>query len=111
MSRRPPLWLGILTAALGVAATTALVFPLKNVAPVLSLGVVYLVVVLLVATVWGAWLGIATALAGALAFNFFHIPPTGRFTISTPENWVGLSVYLVAAVLASSLAEVARRRA
>jgi two-component system, OmpR family, sensor histidine kinase KdpD len=111
MSRKPPLWLGILTAALGVAATTALVFPLKNVAPVLSLGVVYLVVVLLVATVWGAWLGIATAVAGALAFNFFHIPPTGRFTISTPENWVGLTVYLVAAVLASSLAEVARRRA
>jgi two-component system, OmpR family, sensor histidine kinase KdpD len=110
LTRRPPLWLGILAAAFGVAATTALVFPLKNVAPVLSLGVVYLVVVLLVATVWGAWLGIATALAGALAFNFFHIPPTGRFTIATGENWIGLTVYLVAAVLASSVAQLARRR-
>jgi len=34
-----------------------------------------------VSSVWGGWLGAATALASALAFNFFHIPPTGKFTI------------------------------
>ena len=51
------------------------------------------------------------ASASALAFNFFHIPPTGRFTITGGENWVALVVFFVAAVLASSLAEVARRRA
>ena len=26
----------------------------------------------------------------ALAFNYFHIPPTGRFTIADSENWVAL---------------------
>ncbi len=110
-ARRPPLWLGVIAAALGVAVTTLAVFPLKHVAPVLSLGVVYLLVVLLVATVWGAWLGIATAVGGALAFNFFHIPPTGRFTIAAGENWVALAVFFVAAVGASWLAQIARRRA
>ena len=59
---------------------------------------------LLVATVWGAWLGIATALASALAFNFFHIPPTGRFTIAEGENWVGLVVFFVAEALFNELA-------
>ncbi len=52
-----------------------------------------------------------TALASALAFNFFHIPPTGRFTIREGENWVALVVFLIAAVLASTLAEQARARA
>jgi two-component system sensor histidine kinase KdpD len=102
---------GIAAAALGVTLTTLLVFPLKHAAPVLALGVVYMLVVLGVATVWGAWLGIATALVSALAFNFFHIPPTGRFTIATGENWVGLVVFFLAAVLTSSVAETARTRA
>jgi two-component system sensor histidine kinase KdpD len=110
LRRRPSLAVGIAVAAAGVALTTLLLFALDDVAPVLSLGVVYLVVVLLVATVWGAWLGLATAVASALAFNFFHIPPRGRFAIDTGENWVALSVFFVAAVLSSSLAQVARSR-
>ena len=48
---------------------------------------------------------------GGAAFNFFHIPPTGRFTIAEAENWVALVVFLVAAVVASSLSELARQRA
>lgn len=111
LTRRPPLLVGVLAAAAGVALTTLLVYALKDVAPVLSLGVVYLVVVLAVATVWGVWLALASAVASALAFNFFHIPPTGRFTIATGENWVALVVFFLAAVGASSLAQVARRRA
>jgi two-component system sensor histidine kinase KdpD len=51
-----------------------------------SLGVVYLVGVLVVSSVWGAWLGLLTAVASAGAFNFFHIPPTGRFIIRDGEN-------------------------
>ena len=58
LTRRPPLIAGIVAAALGVALTTLLVYALKDVAPVLSLGVVYLLVVLVVATVWGAWLAL-----------------------------------------------------
>jgi two-component system sensor histidine kinase KdpD len=98
-------------AALGVALTTLLVFALRGVAPVVSLGVVYLLTVLVIASIWGVWLGLGTAVASALAFNFFHIPPTGRFTISGGENWVALAVFFVAAALASSVTEVARRRA
>jgi two-component system, OmpR family, sensor histidine kinase KdpD len=108
---RPPLWLGIVVAALGVALTTLLLYPLANAAPVLSLGVVYMLIVLVAASLWGLWLGAATALASALAFNFFHIPPTGRFSIAEGENWVGLVVFLAAALLASSVSQVARARA
>src|SRR3954471_6485797 len=110
-TRRPPLLAGVVAAALGVALTTLLVFALRDVAPVVSLVVVYLLAVLVIASVWGVWLGFATAVASALAFNFFHIPPTGRLEITGGENWVALAVFFIAAVLASSLTEVARRRA
>jgi two-component system, OmpR family, sensor histidine kinase KdpD len=101
---------GAVVAALAVAGTTALVYPLSQVAPVVALGVVYLVAVLLVSTIWGGWLGVATAVASALAFNFFHIPPTGRFRISRDEDWVALVVFFVAALAASTLAERERVR-
>jgi two-component system sensor histidine kinase KdpD len=101
---------GAVVAVLAVAATTALVYPLRQVAPVAALGVVYLVAVLLVSSVWGGWLGAATAVVSALAFNFFHIPPTGRFRVSEGENWVGLGVFFIAALVASTLAERARMR-
>ena len=108
---RPPLVLGLLASAAVVASTTALVFPLRTVAPVVSLGVVYLVAVLLISTVWGAWLGLLTALVSAAAFNYFHIPPTGRFAIANGEDWVALVVFVIVAVIGSSVAQLARARA
>jgi two-component system sensor histidine kinase KdpD len=102
---------GVVVAATAVALTTLVLFLLKEIAPAVSLGVVYLLAVLLVATLWGAWLGVATAVASALAFNFFHIEPTGRFTIAEGENWVALAVFFVAAIVASELAQRARQQA
>jgi two-component system sensor histidine kinase KdpD len=108
---RPPLWIGAAVALVAVAATTGLIFPLRTVVPVVSTGVVYLLAVLLVSTAFGLWAGLGTAVASALAFNWFHIPPTGRFTIAEPENWIALAMFLVAAVIVSTLAELARARA
>ena len=108
---RPPVWLGLVAAASAVVLTTLAVYPLREVAADISLSVVYLLAVLFIATLWGVWLGVATAFASALAFNFFHIPPTGEFTIADGENWVALAVFLVAAIVASALADAARSRA
>lgn len=108
---RGPRSLGLLAAAAAIAGATLLIYPLRGIAPAVSTGVVYLVAVLLLSTYWGLWLGLLTAVAGAAAFNYFHIPLTGRFTIDDPENWVALAVYLVAAVIASTVADLARSRA
>jgi two-component system sensor histidine kinase KdpD len=101
---------GAIVALVGVALCTLLVFPLKEVAPVASLSVVYLPVVLVVSVTWGMWLGFATAIVSAGAFNFFHLPPVGKFTIADSSNWVALVTFLVVAMLASSVAEVTRAR-
>jgi two-component system sensor histidine kinase KdpD len=100
----------LVAALASVAAITAIVYPLKEAVPVVSTGVLYLLAVLLVSSRWGMWLGVATAVLSALAFNFFHIPPTGRFTIAEGENWVALGVFVVVALVVSSLSDAARRR-
>jgi two-component system sensor histidine kinase KdpD len=107
----PSRLVGLGVAAFSVAAITGLIYPLKTISPAVSNGVLYLLAVLLVSSIWGLGLGLLTALASAVAFNYFHIPPTGRFTISDGRNWVALGVFLVAAAVAGSLAEVARARA
>ena len=103
--------IGLAVAALSVAAITGLNYALIKIAPHESVGVVYLLAVLLVSTYWGLWLGVLTGVLSAAAFNYFHIPPTGEFTIADGENWVALGVLLVAAVVTSALADVARSRA
>jgi two-component system sensor histidine kinase KdpD len=110
-AERPPLWAGVVAAVVAVAVTTGLIYPLREIVPAVSTGVVYLLAVLLVATWFGLWVGLGAAVASALALNWFHIPPTGRFTIADAQNWVALAVFLVTAAIASTLAELARARA
>lgn len=102
---------GVIAAVMTVAVCTLLIYPLKHLAPVVSLGVVYLLAVLILSAIWGAWLGVATAVLSAGAFNFFHLSPVGHFTIQHSGNWVALVAFLVAAGLASSVAEITRARA
>jgi two-component system sensor histidine kinase KdpD len=108
---RPNVALGIAVSLISVAAATGAIYPLKGIAPVVSLSVVYLPAVLLVSAYWGLPLGIATALLSAAAFNFFHLPPVGRFTIADSRNWWALGAFTLAAAVVSTMAELARNRA
>ncbi|HXR27942.1 MAG TPA: DUF4118 domain-containing protein, partial [Solirubrobacteraceae bacterium] len=101
---------GLVVALTAVALCTVIVYPLKEIAPVASLGVVYLPAVLVVSITWGAGLGLLTAVISAGAFNFFHLPPAGEFTIRDSRNWVALIAFFVVAGIASSVAEIARAR-
>ncbi|HKG21800.1 MAG TPA: DUF4118 domain-containing protein, partial [Blastocatellia bacterium] len=70
-----------------------------------------LMVVLLVATVWGARPAVAASMLGMLCLNFFFLPPVGTFTIAAPDNWVALAAFLLTAVTAGQLSAQAKRRA
>ncbi|HWC85356.1 MAG TPA: ATP-binding protein [Solirubrobacteraceae bacterium] len=94
----------------GIAAATLVIYALKSVAPTLSLGVVYLPAVLLVSAYWGFLLGLMTSLLSAAAFNYFHLPPTGKLTLSDRRDWVALVAFVTAAAVVSAMAELARSR-
>lgn len=110
--REPPRsrTLGLTVAVASVALCTLAIYPLKQIAPAVSLGVVYLLAVLVVSIFWGLRLGLLTAVLSTMAFNFFHISPVGRFTIADSRDWVALAAFLVTAAIAGTLADLARSR-
>jgi PAS domain S-box-containing protein len=106
----PPLTLGFVVAVSFIAAESLLMYLLKQVAPDMAFGVVYLLGVLVVSTVWGR-LAVGTSVASAIAFSCFRNRPGGNFILARAENWVAIAVFLVVALAANTLAGVARSRA
>jgi two-component system, OmpR family, sensor histidine kinase KdpD len=109
-SERPSRLAGVLMALASVGTATAVIYPLKQVTPVLSLGVLYVPAVVVVSTFWGLTFGIGTSVLSAAAFNFFHLPPGGRFTLADDRDWAALLVFVVVAVATGLVAELARVR-
>ncbi|MGH2876999.1 MAG: sensor histidine kinase [Solirubrobacteraceae bacterium] len=109
--RRPRPAIGLASAIVAVALATFAIYLLRQIAPVVSLSVVYLPAVLLISTYWGLALGLLTCLLSSAAFNFFQLPPTGAFTIFNSRNWVALAAFTIVALAASTIAELARSRA
>src|SRR4051794_34918622 len=91
------------SAAAG-ATGTLLVYALKSIAPILSLGVLYIPAVLAAAVLWGLADAIAVAIASMVTFNFLFLPPVHTLTLADGRNWAALGVYLITGVVASQLA-------
>lgn len=111
LSGKPPsAWLGALASLAVIAVGTGLVYPLKEVAPAISLGVIYIPGVLLISTIWGLRLGLVTAVLSALTFNWFHLPPLGRLDVRADHDLVALVVFGIVAIFGATLADLARAR-
>jgi K+-sensing histidine kinase KdpD len=93
-----------------VAVVSVAIWALQPLAPVLSLGVLYLFAVLPVAALWGLPFAIPVSIVSMLAFNWLFLPPTHTLRLADSENWVALAVYLVTAISVSALSARARRR-
>lgn len=76
-----------------------------------TVALMFLVTVLLTSAYWGLRYAVVQAVVATAAFNFFFLPPVGTFTIADPQNWMALFAFLVTALVASNLAERARREA
>lgn len=76
-----------------------------------TVGFGYLLLVLMIAAVWGFLEASIASIAATLTFNFFFLPPVGQLTIADPQNWVALFSFLTTALIASRLSTEAKRRA
>ena len=108
----PPLALGVVVAPLLLAAETGLVYLLMRVTGGNVFGVVFLLGVLVVSTVWGLRLGALTTLASAAVYVFFHRLQTGGSILAAAaSDSVAVGVFLLVALSAATLAGLARLRA
>jgi PAS domain S-box-containing protein len=102
---------GYVAGMLGISAVTAICAPFHESLSDTTVALAYLLVVLLVATAWGSWPAMMASAVSVLCFNFFFLPPVHTLTIADPQNWVALAAFLVTAVTAGQLSELAKRRA
>lgn len=101
----------IALSAVSVAVVTASVYALRPLAPVLSLGVLYVIAVVVVAMAFGLAYAIPVSIGSMLTFNFLFLEPVHSFALRESSNWVALAVYLATAVVVSELATRSRRLA
>ncbi|CAN5569651.1 hypothetical protein BH10ACT9_BH10ACT9_31630 [soil metagenome] len=101
----PPLLAGVATAGLLIAAEVILVHLLKRIAPENAFGAVFLLGVLVVSASWGFGLALATSLASALAYVWFHVSE-GSGSLAP-----AVFVFLTLALLTNVLVGQARLRA
>lgn len=95
---------GVVVASLAVAA-------LNPAAPVVALGVVYVLPVLLTAVVSGLALGIVTAVLSIATFNWFFLAPEGTLRMADGQHWIVIAVLLVVAVVGARITETTRKAA
>ena len=104
----------IAAAVLAVVGLPLLTYILTNHRDSLSLGsdlLLYLVLIVAIAAIGGAWVAGAAAVAAFLLVNWFLTPPIHTFTISDGENVLALAVFLLVAAVVSALVTSAARRA
>jgi signal transduction histidine kinase len=102
---------GLACGALVVTGVTLLVYPLQDLDPGVSSGVLYVLGVLLVSTYWGLRAGLATSVATAIALDYFHTEPTGHlFGGKDGGDLMAISILFVTCVVAAVIANQARLR-
>ncbi|GAA4249759.1 DUF4118 domain-containing protein [Dactylosporangium darangshiense] len=107
----PPLGAGIAVGALFVAVEMFLVYLLGRMVSRDIMVLFFLLGVLAISTIWGVRLALPMAVVSVAAYNIGFVPPVRHLDVGQRRPWAELAAFLVAAVLASLMAELARARA
>jgi two-component system sensor histidine kinase KdpD len=102
--------LGWLLAATGLIVLSTVLSHTRDQVSLPSVLLLYLLLVVLVATVGGLAPALVTAVVGFLLVNRLFTPPVHTWTINEPENIFALMVFLAVAVVVSALVAAAARR-
>jgi two-component system sensor histidine kinase KdpD len=99
----------VLAAVLAPLLTLGLA-GLRGQAHLISDVLMFLVAVIVVALVGGLIPALLEAIVGSLLLNYYFTPPLHRWTIAEANNAFALAVFIVVAVLVSSVVDTAARR-
>jgi K+-sensing histidine kinase KdpD len=89
-----------LVGVLGVAILTAIMgFSNLRAIGEAVIALLYLLPIVWSTTRWGQLVGVSTAIAAALSFDFFFIQPLYTFTVGNLEGWLILIIFLVVSIL------------
>ncbi|HEY1348269.1 MAG TPA: ATP-binding protein [Ktedonobacteraceae bacterium] len=107
---RRTLW-DTLLALIGACAMTMILYGLHLYPRIPNISLVYLLVVLVLASTRGLYPAILSSVVAFLSFDFFLVQPFYTFTIAQPEEWLALFTFLCTAMITGQMAAALRQRA
>jgi two-component system sensor histidine kinase KdpD len=101
---------GYLAAVVGVALASLCIAVVERFVHVSNISLVYLFVVIWLATRYGRWPAVLASVLAFLAYDFFFIPPLYLLTVDDPSEWFSLSALLVTSLVLGQLTATAQER-
>jgi len=98
-------------AIVGTLLVTSLIYAFQLYPRIPNISLLYLLVVLTLASTRGLYAAILASIVAFLSFDFFLVPPVYTFTIAKFDEWLALFVFLVTAIITGQLASALRKRA
>ena len=98
-------------ACVGALLVTAAIFTFHLYPRIPNISIVYLLVVIGLASTRGRYAAVLASVVAFLSFDFFIVPPLYTFVIYRVEEWIALFVFLIDAILTGQLAAALRQRA
>ena len=95
--------LSVLAAVGTVVLSSLLLYPTRDFFSTAVIALLFLVPVVISATIWGRLAGISASILSFLIFLFFFVPPYYTFSVAQPQDFLVMLVFLSVAVLISSL--------
>lgn len=108
-------WVGygaaLVAVAVAVAVVTVVIGLVLGRARIANASMLYLVAVLASAIAFGRGPAVVASVAAFLTFDWLFVQPLHTFTVSDPEEWISLLLFLLVAILTGQLAADQQRRA
>ncbi len=104
-------WAGYAAALTAVALVSGLIGLVLREVTIANISMLYLMAVLAAAVRFGRGPAVLAAVLAFVVFDWFFVAPSHTFTVSDPEEWVSLLLFLLTAMIAGQLAADQRRRA
>ena len=98
-------------AIVGALFITGIIYFFQLYRHIPNITLVYLLLVLALASTRGLYAAILAAVIAFFSFDFFLVPPLYKFTIAHTEEWLALIVFLATAIITGQLASALRQRA
>lgn len=102
-------WSGLTVASVGLAAATLILLPWRAGLSAATVGLLFLLPVVVTAVVGDRWSCLLTVVVADLLVNFFFIPPYHTLLVQRGDDLVLLGVYLLVALAISVAVDVAVR--
>lgn len=95
----------------GALFVTAIIYFFRLYPRIPNISLLYILVVLALASTRGLYAAIVTSVIAFFSFDFFLVPPYYTFSINKVDEWLALFIFLVTAIITGQLASALRERA